>query len=63
MFKCLLTWLDAFPHLVDYVLSFGFKLEPCDENFGGLRLRVQEHTESRTISSVGKNLVYFRGFT
>ena len=39
-----MEWLDAFPPLLDFVISFGRKLEPCDEYFGGLRTRTKGPT-------------------
>jgi hypothetical protein len=56
MFKSLFAWLDAFLPLLDFVLAFGFKLEPYDENFGGLRRRIRGRTDSIAASSVGKRL-------
>jgi hypothetical protein len=40
MFKRILARLDVFPPFLDFVLAFGFKLEPQDENFGGLHRRI-----------------------
>lgn len=45
MFKRILARLDVFYPFLDFFLAFGFKLEPQDENFGGLRRRIYRKVE------------------